>query len=238
MVKKAPHHGHRHRERHKTDRVGWLRAAVLGANDGIVSTASLIVGVAAANSSRSAVLIAGLAGLVAGAMSMAAGEYVSVHSQADAEKADLDKEKKELVADPVGERMELAGIYVERGLDGSLARQVADQLMEHDALGAHARDELGITEETSARPLQAAAFSAVSFALGAGIPLVASVAVPSALTVPAVMFVSLVLLGILGGLAAKAGGASVAVGVMRVTFWGLIAMIVTSAVGYVFGTTV
>src|SRR4030095_4417631 len=161
-----------HRERHSIDRVGWLRAAVLGANDGIVSTASLIVGVAASDSGRSAVLIAGLAGLVAGAMSMAAGEYVSVHSQADAEKADLDKEERELAADHEGEHMELAGIYVQRGLDPALASEVATQLMEHDALGAHARDELGITAETSAQPLQAAAFSAVSFAIGAGIPLV------------------------------------------------------------------
>jgi len=237
MAQHSRHSTH-HRERHKTDRVGWLRAAVLGANDGIVSTASLIVGVAAANSSRNAVFIAGLAGLVAGAMSMAAGEYVSVHSQADAEKADLEKEKRELVADPVGEHMELAGIYVQRGLDSGLASKVADQLMEHDALGAHARDELGITEETAARPLEAAAFSAVSFALGAGIPLVASVAVPPARTVPVVMVVSLVLLGVLGGLAAKAGGASVRVGVIRVTFWGLIAMVVTTIIGYIFGTAV
>jgi len=168
-----------HRERHKTDRIGWLRAAVLGANDGIVSTASLIVGVAAAESGKSAVVIAGLAGLVAGAMSMAAGEYVSVHSQADTEKADLDREKRELAADHEGESMELAGIYVQRGLDPKLARQVADQLMAHDALGAHARDELGITSETSARPLQAAIFSAVSFALGAGTPLIAAAVVTS-----------------------------------------------------------
>lgn len=221
-----------------TDRVSWLRAAVLGANDGIVSTASLIVGVAAANSGRSAVFIAGLAGLVAGAMSMAAGEYVSVHSQADAEKADLEKEKHELLADPDGEHMELAGIYVRRGVEPALASKVADQLMVHDALGAHARDELGITEESAARPLQAAGFSAVSFALGAGIPLAASVIVSPALTVPVVMVVSLVLLAVLGGLAAKAGGASVRVGVIRVTFWGLIAMVVTTLVGYTFGAAV
>jgi VIT1/CCC1 family predicted Fe2+/Mn2+ transporter len=230
----VPHH----RERHKTDRIGWLRAAVLGANDGIVSTASLIVGVAAAESGRSAVLIAGLAGLVAGAMSMAAGEYVSVHSQADAEKADLDREKRELAADHEGEHMELAGIYVQRGLDAHLASEVATQLMDHDALGAHARDELGITSETSAQPLQAAAFSAVSFAIGAGIPLVSAAVIPFHLIVPAVMIVSLLLLAFLGGLAARVGGASIAVGTARVTFWGFIAMIVTLLVGYLFGTTV
>jgi VIT1/CCC1 family predicted Fe2+/Mn2+ transporter len=208
---------------------------VLGANDGIVSTASLIMGVAASETGRSAVLIAGLAGLVAGAMSMAAGEYVSVHSQADAEKADLDRERRELVADPEGETMELAGIYLGRGLDPKLAREVADQLMAHDALDAHARDELGITAETSARPLQAAIFSAVSFALGAGIPLVSASIVSHALILPVVMATSLVLLCVLGGLAARAGGASVLVGAGRVTFWGLIAMTVTSAVGYFFG---
>ena len=227
-----------HRERHKTDRISWLRAAVLGANDGIVSTASLIVGVAAAASGRPAVLLAGLAGLVAGAMSMAAGEYVSVHSQADTEKADLDRERRELVADHEGELMELAGIYVGRGLDPKLAGEVAHQLMEHDALGAHARDELGITTETSARPLQAAVFSAVSFALGAGIPLAAAAVVPDTITVPVVMAVSLVLLGILGGMAARAGGASIVVGAVRVTFWGLIAMTVTTAVGYLFGAVI
>jgi VIT1/CCC1 family predicted Fe2+/Mn2+ transporter len=227
-----------HRERHKTDRIGWLRAAVLGANDGIVSTASLIVGVAAASTGKSAVLVAGLAGLVAGALSMAAGEYVSVHSQADTEKADLDREKRELVADPDGERMELAGIYVQRGLDPALAREVAHQLMQHDALGAHARDELGITTETSAQPLQAAGFSAVSFALGAGIPLAAAAIVPYSMTVPMVMALSLILLAFLGGLAARAGGASIIVGSARVTFWGLIAMLVTSGVGYVFGPSV
>jgi len=227
-----------HRERHKTDRISWLRAAVLGANDGIVSTASLIVGVAAAASGRPAVLLAGLAGLVAGAMSMAAGEYVSVHSQADTEKADLDRERRELVADHEGELMELAGIYVGRGLDPKLAGEVAHQLMEHDALGAHARDELGITTETSARPLQAAVFSAVSFALGAGIPLAAAAVVPDTITVPVVMAVSLVLLSILGGMAARAGGASIVVGAVRVTFWGLIAMTVTTAVGYFFGAVI
>jgi VIT1/CCC1 family predicted Fe2+/Mn2+ transporter len=229
-----PRYTHHH-ERHKTDRVGWLRAAVLGANDGIVSTASLIVGVASANSGRSAVLIAGLAGLVAGAMSMAAGEYVSVYSQADAENADLERERKELAADPEGERMELAGIYVQRGLEPKLAREVADQLMAHDALAAHARDELGITEASAARPLQAAAFSAVSFAIGAGIPLVATALTPERLTLPVVTVISLLLLGVLGGLAARAGGASVATGVIRVTFWGFMAMAVTSLVGYIFG---
>jgi Uncharacterized membrane protein len=170
-------------------------------------------------------------------MSMAAGEYVSVHSQADTEKADLDREKRELAADHEGESMELAGIYVQRGLDPKLARQVADQLMAHDALGAHARDELGITSETSARPLQAAIFSAVSFALGAGTPLIAAAVVPYTMTVPVVMGLSLVLLAFLGGLAARAGGASILVGSVRVTFWGFIAMIVTSAVGYLFGPT-
>jgi vacuolar iron transporter family protein len=227
-----------HRERHKTDRVGWLRAAVLGANDGIVSTASLIIGVAAAASGKPTVLIAGLAGLVAGSMSMAAGEYVSVHSQADTEKADLERERRELATDDEGERMELAGIYVRRGLDPKLAREVADQLMAHDALGAHARDELGITEGTAARPLQAAGFSAVSFALGAGIPLATAAVVPFTSVVPIVMVMSLVLLFVLGGLAARAGGASTLVGAVRVTFWGLIAMAVTAGVGYLFGATV
>ncbi len=229
--------GH-HRERHRSDRIGWLRAAVLGANDGIVSTASLIVGVAAAESGKPAVLIAGLAGLVAGAMSMAAGEYVSVHSQADTEKADLDREKRELAADHEGESMELAGIYVERGLDPKLAREVAAQLMEHDALGAHARDELGITIEGAARPMQAAGFSAVSFALGAGIPLAAAVVIPFKMIVPTVMVLSLILLAFLGGLAARAGGASIVVGAVRVTFWGLMAMLVTSLVGYLIGASV
>ncbi|MEO8650114.1 MAG: VIT family protein [Acidobacteriota bacterium] len=227
-----------HRERHRTDRISWLRAAVLGANDGIVSTASLIVGVAAAESGKPAVLVAGLAGLVAGAMSMAAGEYVSVHSQSDTEKADLAREKRELAADHEGESMELAGIYVKRGLDPKLAREVANQLMEHDALAAHARDELGITAEGTARPLQAAGFSAVSFALGAGIPLIAAAVVPYTMTVPTVMGLSLLLLIFLGGLAARAGGASILVGSVRVAFWGLIAMIVTLVVGYLFGAIV
>jgi vacuolar iron transporter family protein len=234
MAEHTKRFGH-HRERHKADRVGWLRAAVLGANDGIVSTASLIVGVAASASGKSAVIVAGLAGLVAGALSMAAGEYVSVHSQADTEKADLDREKRELAADDEGERMELAGIYVQRGLEPKLAREVADQLMAHDALGAHARDELGIIAETSAQPLQAAIFSAVSFALGAGIPLIAAAVFPYSMTVPLVMVLSLVLLAVLGGVAARVGGASIYIGAARVTFWGLIAMTVTSLVGYLFG---
>ena len=237
MADHQKYFGH-HRERHRTDRVGWLRAAVLGANDGIVSTASLILGVAAAASTKSSVLIAGLAGLVAGALSMAAGEYVSVYSQKDAEKADLEREKKELAADDAGERMELAGIYVKRGLDPKLAREVADQLMAHDALGAHARDELGITEETQARPLQAAMFSAASFALGAGIPLLVAAFVALSAIVPTVMVTSLVLLFVLGAFAARAGGASVLVGTARVVFWGLIAMSVTAGVGYLFGAAV
>lgn len=237
MADQIAWHG-RHRERHKIDRVGWLRAAVLGANDGIVSTASLIVGVAASGSGKSAVIVAGLAGLVAGAMSMAAGEYVSVHSQADAENADLEREKRELATDIEGERMELAGIYVARGLDPELAGKVAEQLMVHDALGAHARDELGMAPGTTARPLQAAVFSAVSFALGAGIPLGIAALVPYSATVVVVIAFSLLLLALLGGVAAKAGGASVWTGAFRVTFWGLVAMVVTSAVGYFFGAVV
>lgn len=237
MVERAKWHG-RHSERHKVDRVGWLRAAVLGANDGIVSTASLIVGVASAGTGKSAVIVAGLAGLVAGALSMAAGEYVSVHSQEDAENADLEREKRELATDIEGERMELAGIYVSRGLDPILAGQVAEQLMEHDALGAHARDELGMTPGTAARPLQAAGFSAVSFALGAGIPLGIAAVVPYSLIVVVVIGFSLALLAVLGGVAARAGGASILVGAVRVTFWGLIAMLVTSIVGYLFGAAV
>lgn len=227
-----------HRERHRTERIGWLRAAVLGANDGIVSTASLIIGVAAAQTGKASVLIAGLAGLVAGAMSMAAGEYVSVHSQADTEKADLEKEKRELAADHEGERMELAGIYVGRGLEPKLAREVADQLMAHDALGAHARDELGITETSTARPLQAAGFSAVSFATGAGVPLAAAALAPQSLIVVMVVPVSLLLLFVLGGVAARAGGASIYVGGGRVLFWGALAMLVTFAIGYAVGTAV
>lgn len=227
-----------HRERHKTDRIGWLRAAVLGANDGIVSTASLVLGVAAAQTAKSSVLVAGVAGLVAGAMSMAAGEYVSVHSQADTEKADLEREKTELKADDEGERMELAGIYVGRGLEPKLARQVADQLMAHDALAAHARDELGITDVGTARPIQAATFSAVSFAAGAAMPIITATLSPEKLLIPVVMPASLVFLAVLGALAARAGGASVGVGAIRVTFWGALAMAATTLVGAVFGTAV
>ncbi len=226
-----------HHELHRTSGVGGLRAAVLGANDGIVSTASLILGVAAANADHAAILVAGTAGLVAGAMSMAAGEYVSVHSQADTEKADLEREKKELKADDVGERMELAGIYVRRGLEPELARKVADQLMAHDALHAHARDELGITEELKANPVQAAVFSAVSFAVGAALPLIVTVFIPGPYLLAAVAASSLVFLAALGAIAAKAGGASMAKGAFRVTFWGAAAMIATGLVGKLFGTT-
>jgi len=229
---------YKHRERHRTERIGWLRAAVLGANDGIVSTASLIIGVAAAGATSQNILIAGLAGLVAGAMSMAAGEYVSVHSQADTEKAELEREKRELAVDDEGERMELAGIYVGRGLDPKLARQVADQLMAHDALGAHARDELGITETTTARPLQAASFSAASFAIGAALPLLASMSVSGAWLLPVVAGSSLVFLAALGAVAARTGGASMTNGAIRVLFWGAMAMLATEIVGKIFGTAV
>jgi VIT1/CCC1 family predicted Fe2+/Mn2+ transporter len=226
----------RHSERHRTERIGWIRAAVLGANDGIVSTASLVLGVAAANATHGNVIIAGIAGLVAGAMSMAAGEYVSVRSQADSEKAALDLERAELEADDQGERRELTAIYVRRGLDTALAKQVADQLMAHDALGAHARDELGITETLSARPIQAALTSAASFAVGAAMPLLAAAMVPGSNLIPVVAGTSLVFLVILGGMAARVGGARVTVGAMRVAFWGALAMGLTAAVGTVFGT--
>ena len=228
----------RHSEFHRTERIGWLRAAVLGANDGIVSTASLLIGVAAANADRSEVLIAGLAGLVAGAMSMAAGEYVSVYSQADTEKADLERERRELAADDEGERMELAGIYVRRGLEPTLAREVADQLMAHDALGAHARDELGISAELTARPVQAAVFSAVSFSIGAALPLALAVIVDKAWFIPIVATGSLVSLAVLGATSARAGGAGVWKGAVRVLFWGAIAMAATAGVGKLFGTVV
>jgi VIT1/CCC1 family predicted Fe2+/Mn2+ transporter len=224
-----------HWERHRTSRIGWLRAAVLGANDGIVSTASLVLGVAAAEGTRSSVLVAGVAGLVAGAMSMAAGEYVSVHSQADTEKADLDRERNELATQDEAERAELAHIYVERGLDENLAKQVADQLMAKDALGAHARDELGITDTQTARPLQAAAASAASFAVGAAIPLVVTALTPIRLAMYTVGAASLVLLGALGALGANAGGAPMGRAAIRVTFWGALAMAITSAVGAIFG---
>ena len=228
----------RHWERHRTNRIGWLRASVLGANDGIVSTASLVLGVAAAQATHSDVLIAGTAGLVAGAMSMAAGEYVSVHSQADTERADVERERKELTADDQGERKELAAIYVGRGLDPALAEQVADQLMAHDALGAHARDELGIIEALRARPIQAASASAGSFAIGAALPLLVAAVVPGASLIPLVAGTSLVFLALLGGLAARAGGADMMVGALRVTFWGALAMGLTAGVGAVFGTVV
>lgn len=225
----------RHRERHRTDRIGWLRAAVLGANDGIVSTASLLLGVAAADATRGSVLVAGVAGLVAGAMSMAAGEYVSVRSQADSEKAALDLERAELKADAAGERRELTAIYVGRGLDPALAKQVAEQLMAHDALGAHARDELGISETLKARPIQAAWTSAASFAVGAAMPLVTAAMAPVAALIPLVSGTSLLFLAILGGLAARVGGAGVATGALRVTFWGALAMGLTAGVGALFG---
>ena len=227
-----------HREDHRTDRIGWLRAAVLGANDGIVSTASLVVGVAASSAPRAGIWVAGVAGLVAGAMSMAAGEYVSVSSQADTERADLERERHELANDVEHEHQELAGIYEKRGLDPSLARQVADQLMTHDALGAHARDELGITETGTARPLQAAVASAASFAVGAALPLLALAAAPAAHLVPAVVASSLVFLGLLGGLAARTGGAPLRAGVVRVTLWGARAMGATALVGTLFGIAV
>jgi vacuolar iron transporter family protein len=226
----------RHLERHRTERIGWLRAAVLGANDGIVSTASLVLGVATAEASRSAVLIAGVAGLVAGAMSMAAGEYVSVSSQADTEQADLARERTELATSGPAEHEELAGIYQERGLTPELAHEVARQLMAHDALGAHARDELGISAALQARPVQAAITSALTFAVGAALPLVIALLVPQGLLVPAVAGASLVCLGALGGLAAKVGGARTLVGVARVVFWGALAMGLTAGIGALFGT--
>src|SRR6202049_2366076 len=224
------------KERHRTGRIGWLRAAVLGANDGILSTASLVLGVAAAHATHSNVLVAGVAGLVAGAMSMAAGEYVSVHSQADTEQADLERERKELKADDKGEHKELAAIYVARGLDPSLAKQVAQQLMAHDALGAHARDELGISEALKARPIQAALASAGSFAVGAAMPLLVTAIAPESALIPLVSGTSLAFLTLLGGLAARAGGAGVTVGAVRVTFWGALAMALTAGVGAMFGT--
>src|SRR6202521_5895723 len=223
------------KERHRTGRIGWLRASVLGANDGILSTASLVLGVAAAHSTHSNVLVAGVAGLVAGAMSMAAGEYVSVHSQADTEKADLALERAELKADNKGEHKELAAIYVARGLNPALAKQVAEQLMAHDAIGAHARDELGITETLRARPLQAALASAGSFAVGAAMPLLVTAIAKGAGLIPLVSGTSLVFLALLGGAAARAGGAGVIVGAIRVTFWGALAMALTAGIGALFG---
>jgi VIT1/CCC1 family predicted Fe2+/Mn2+ transporter len=225
-------------ERHRAARTGWLRAAVLGANDGLLSTASLVLGVAAANGNRSSVLIAGFAALVAGAMSMAAGEYVSVHSQKDTEDADLALERRELRADDIGEHKELAAIYVGRGLDPVLAKRVADQLMARDALGAHARDELGITPTLEARPIQAALASAASFILGAAIPLIVVALVPAASLLIAVPASSLLVLACLGALAARTGGARMAPGAIRVTFWGALAMGVTAGAGALFGTVV
>jgi VIT1/CCC1 family predicted Fe2+/Mn2+ transporter len=227
----------RHHERHRTNRIGGLRAAVLGANDGIVSTASLVAGVAAAHATHADIIVAAVAGLVAGAMSMAAGEYVSVHSQADTEHADLERERKELTSDLQGERNELTAIYVRRGLDQALARQVADQLMAHDALGAHARDELGISDTIRPRPIQAALASAASFAVGAALPLIVTAVAPEAHLIPVVCATSLVFLAVLGGVAARTGGARIGIGAARVTFWGALAMAVTAAVGALLGTT-
>jgi vacuolar iron transporter family protein len=232
---KAKTQSMRHTEKHRTHRIGWLRAAVLGANDGIVSTASLIVGVAAAESSRTGVLVAGIAGLVAGAMSMAAGEYVSVSSQADTEHADLERERDELATDSESELAELAAIYVKRGLEVTLARQVAVQLMAKDALGAHARDELGISDTLSARPVQAAFASAGSFTVGAFLPLLLVVLVPRSSLVWMVSGGSLLFLALLGSLAARAGGSPVWISVARVTFWGALAMALTAGVGAWFG---
>ena len=224
-----------HPERHRTERIGWLRAAVLGANDGIVSTASLVVGVAAAGADHGNILVTGIAGLVAGAMSMAAGEYVSVHSQADTEKADLAREQAELVRDPAAEQQELIAIYVARGLAPELARQVAEQLMTHDALGSHARDELGISEAMSARPVQAALASAASFAVGAALPLAVTALVPGRSLIASVAVTSLAFLAVLGFVSARAGGASVLKGAWRVAFWGALAMAITAAAGRLFG---
>ena len=229
---------HLHRESHAFTRIGWLRAAVLGANDGIVSTSSLIVGVAAADASRASVLIAGAAALVAGAMSMAAGEYVSVSSQADTEKADLDRERRELASLPEAEQQELARIYESRGVEPETAQKVAQQMMAADALAAHARDELGISEASTARPLQAAFTSAITFTAGAAAPLLAVALTPTNLLVPAVAVVSLACLAILGVLGARAGKAPLLPSLLRVTFWGALAMAVTAGVGRLFGTTV
>ena len=232
----------RHIERHRTASISWLRAAVLGANDGIVSTASLIVGVAAASADQRSLLLTGAAGLVAGAMSMAAGEYVSVHSQADTEQADLSRERTELENDAAAEQRELAAIYVKRGLDATLAQQVASQLMAHDALGAHARDELGISAAFSARPIQAALASAASFAVGAALPLAVTALVPAFAPAQNLMVwvsaTSLIFLAVLGVLAARVGGAPVLASAWRVTFWGALAMGITAAVGSLFGAVV
>lgn len=228
----------RHSEKHRTERVGWLRAAVLGANDGIVSTASLVLGVAAAGADARAVLVAGVAGLVAGAMSMAAGEYVSVSSQSDTERADLAREKRELASEPEQERLELADIYVRRGLDPELAKAVAVQLMRHDALGAHARDELGLSAVSTARPIQAALASAGTFSVGAALPLVVVSLVPLQVVTWAVPGSALLFLALLGSLAARTGGAPVLVAASRVTFWGALAMALTAGIGALFGVAV
>ena len=228
----------RHLERHRTDRIGWLRAAVLGANDGIVSTASLVLGVVAAGATPQAVLVAGMAGLMAGAMSMAAGEYVSVHSQADTEKAELERERREIEMHPDAERAELAGIYRTRGLGPELAEQVAGQLMQHDALGAHVRDELGISATMSANPVQAALASAASFAVGAALPLAVIALAPMQGLMAWVAVTSLLFLALLGALAARAGGAGMLAGAWRVTFWGALAMAITAGVGAWFGAVV
>ncbi|MEO6974619.1 MAG: VIT family protein [Gallionella sp.] len=225
----------RHVEKHRTHRIGWLRAAVLGANDGIVSTASLILGVDASGASPKNILIAGVAGLVAGAMSMAAGEYVSVSSQSDTENADLERERKELAADPKHEHEELSAIYVKRGLDPELAAEVSNQLMKHDALGAHARDELGISETMTARPAQAAFASAGTFSVGAALPLLVVLLVPTAALFWSVSLSALLFLALLGVLGARAGGASMTVAAIRVTFWGALAMALTAGVGALFG---
>lgn len=228
----------KHREGHLTHRVGWLRAAVLGANDGIVSTASLILGVAASGASSAAILVAGIVGLVAGAMSMAAGEYVSVSSQSDTERADLAREKQELDETPKQELAELSAIYEQRGLDKDLAKQVAVQLTAHDALGAHARDELGISDSTTARPIQAALTSALSFTVGAALPILVSVLVPTSRMMLAVSLSSLAFLGLLGALSARAGGAPLLLATRRVVFWGALAMLATAGVGTLFGVSV
>jgi VIT1/CCC1 family predicted Fe2+/Mn2+ transporter len=227
-----------HKERHRSERIGWLRAAVLGANDGIVSTASLVVGVAAAGTPKSQVIVAGIAGLVAGAMSMAAGEYVSVSSQSDTEEADLARERQELATEDKSERAELASIYVTRGLEPALAQQVADQLMAHDALGAHARDELGISDLQRARPVQAAVASAATFSVGAALPLLITLLAPANIIATAVTATSLAFLVVLGWLAARAGGARAAVGALRVAVLGALAMALTYGVGALFGTVV
>jgi len=224
-----------HRDAHRSHRIGWLRAAVLGANDGIVSTASLIIGVAAADASKGQIILAGVAGLVAGAMSMAAGEYVSVSSQADTENADLELERRSLRENVEFEQDELKNIYENRGLDSHLAKKVADQLMAHDALGAHARDELGIFDAVRARPIQAAFSSAGTFTIGAALPLLTAWVLPGTQLIPVVAVLSLIFLAFLGGLAARAGGASVTIGAVRVTFWGALAMAITAAAGQIFG---